>query len=675
MTLLQAGSWNAFAALAAGALLAVVAARTAPRPDASATRASRWIAVLALLLCTTLLPAIDTTLLSQDASVHRAAGRWLQAHGTLGVPDPSLERLDPQVRYRLFNGGSLTDKRASMVRIPGGMVIPDITETVAYPSFSHLLSIWVAISIAVFGSLGPSVVGFLFAFSAWWAIGLIAWRDGRALAAVAALALLASWLPEHWFARFLMPEILAQALVWCGVGVARFSMEASGLDRMGRPAATPRSLDRRAGWTAGVVAGLSLGVAAFARLEQFWVFIPALLLVRVFAPASRWVLPPGALAPLLVTGVQGLFHLWWIPTDYGNRIYKSAQGIYRSFVLTLFDVLQGDGHLLTFLLNRVLPVAAVVGVLVLLWWGRRLDRRTPGAWFRPLIVVVAGVWLFELYARGLPDSYSVLVSTLWYIPWPVFGAVLIGLPSLATLPGLEIALLLESLDQIVWGRVSPEHIWASRRLVTVALPVLSLAAVRGAFGPAFGGAIGRFAARAAIVVAVVVGFARVAPMVGVPFQAGGHAFVADFAENIPKEGTVVLVQPLDWLHLGSALWLGEGRHTYVMREEGYPGFGQAFEEYLLGQMDRPVFVVAGAVVGPDGGDDETSSELARLPDSIRLERLGTHVWTAPTLEVTFDRMPTETVERRAFLHLYRARLTTEEGEGAGSAAGGLGGVR
>ncbi|MDG2307456.1 MAG: hypothetical protein P8R42_22945 [Candidatus Binatia bacterium] len=653
MMLMQAGVFSGPGALVGGLLAAVITAILVP-PGAAATGAMRWIAVLALLLCTTLLPAIDTTLFSQDASVHVAAGRWLARHGTLAISDPALESITPEERLALFSGGSTTDKRISLVRVPGGVVIPDFDETVAYPSFSHLLSVWVAIAVSVLGPHGPSWLGSLFAFSAWWAIGLIAWRDGGGWGAAAVLGLLATWLPEHWFGRFLMPEMLAQALVWSGVAASRFAMDGAGLDSVGRVSeGAVSAASRRAGWVAGAIAGLSLGVAAFARLEQFWVFIPALLLVRVFVHPGRWVLPPGALAPLVLTSVQGVFHLWWIPTDYGNRIYKSAQAVYLKFVLVMLRLSRGDGYVLGFVLEWVVPAGVLVGVGVLLWWGRRLARKTPGSLLRPLLAVVTFVWLVELYSRGLPSAFPGLDSLVWYIPWPVWGAVFFGLPGLLGVPALELAVILEAIDQVVWGRVSPEHIWASRRLVTVGLPVLALIAVRGAFRAEWGGTVGAYAARSFVVVAILLGALGLRPVLGVPFQAGGYEFVADLAEDIPPSSTVVFVKPLDWLQIGSALWLGHGRHSLVMREEGYPGYDAALEKLLASRGEAPVFVVAGAVVGPQGGDDEAAAELARLPEGLRLERLSSYVWHAPTLEVTYDRPPEKKVNRRAFLHLYK----------------------
>ncbi|MEO2169432.1 MAG: ABC transporter permease subunit, partial [bacterium] len=185
--------------------------------------------------------------------------------------------------------------------------------------------------------------------------------------------------------------------------------------------------------------GLGFGGTVPARVN-----VPALLLVRVFVQPRRWVLPPGACVAFSVTAAQSVLHQWWLPTDYGNRIYKTAIGIYLTFVVHLAGVVDGNGWILTPLLNRVLPVCVILGVLGLLWWGRRLERRAPGSLFRPLLGVVVVLWLGQLYSRGLPDEFPVVQSLQWYIPWPVWGAVIPGILALASVPGLEIALLLEA---------------------------------------------------------------------------------------------------------------------------------------------------------------------------------------------------------------------------------------
>jgi len=167
ITLAQMESFSAVAAMAGGGVAAATTAVLLRRRRSAERRAPAWIGALAVALCATLLPAIDTTLLSQDASIHRAAGRWLARNGSLAIPDPTLEALDGHERLILFSGGSMSDKRTSLVRVPGGVVIPSLDQTVAYPSFSHLLSVWVALAYSVAGEAGLRWLGVLFAFTAW----------------------------------------------------------------------------------------------------------------------------------------------------------------------------------------------------------------------------------------------------------------------------------------------------------------------------------------------------------------------------------------------------------------------------------------------------------------------------------------------------------------------------
>ncbi len=649
VTLAELDRFDARIALAAGVLAAVVVASLLRTARGDGQRADGRLALLALVLTGTLLPAVDTTLLSQDASLHRAAGRWLATHGTLAIADPSVEAVAPDDRYALFGAGSVTHWRMSFVRLPGGIVTPDLDETTAYPSFSHLLSVWVAIAWTLGGETGAALLGVVFAFSAWWAIGLIAWRDGAFGGAVAAVALLASWLPEHWFARFLMPEILAQALVWGGVAASRFAMEAGGFDFAGRPQADCVR-DRRSALAAGGVAGACLGVATFARLEQFWVFVPALLVVRVAIAPSRRLLPPGAFLPFAVIAVQGLLHLLWIPTDYGNRIYRNIHDAWRALVFTLAALVDNDGYVLGFLLNRVAPILLLAGLVFLLVWGQRMERRQPGSRLRPLLGVLAAGWLLLLYREGLPEGVAVLQGLWWYVPWAAWAAIAVALPGSFVVPPLEGALLLEAFDQVVSGRVTQEHVWAARRLVTVVLPALALAAARAGF--AGRPSLRRAAARALVGVAIVLGVLGIRPLVGVPYQTGAHRFASELAAEIPPEATVVLVQPLDWTHLAAALWLGEGRRTIVMRVPTARDHDETLAGYLR-TLPGPIFVLAGAAFGPEGGDHRVPAELARLPDDFRLEPVLTRSWEGPTLEVTRDRPPESTVALRATVHLYR----------------------
>ena len=104
MTLLQAGRFSSVAAVAGGLVFAAVVGVSIARIPGPASRASLWIVALSLALSTTLLPSIDTTLLSQDASVHRAGGRWLAREGRIAIPDPTLEIVEPRPSTELELG-------------------------------------------------------------------------------------------------------------------------------------------------------------------------------------------------------------------------------------------------------------------------------------------------------------------------------------------------------------------------------------------------------------------------------------------------------------------------------------------------------------------------------------------------------------------------------------------
>jgi hypothetical protein len=613
--------------------------------------------LLAVLLAGTLWPAIDTTLVSQDASVHRASGRWLARSGSLGIPDPTFASLGEDDRLKLFGGASVSPQRISLTRLPGGVVLPDTVGHVAYPSFSHLLAVWVALAEGLGGPEAIALVGPLFAVTAWWAIGLIALADGGLLAAIAAPLLLASLFPEHWFARFLMPEIVAQALVWSGVAAARLALRGQAEhDGCGARDAG----DRRLQALAGVLCGLLLGLAGFARLEQFWVFIPALLLARALLPGERRVLPRGALLPLVVVAAHAVLHVLLVPTDYANRIYKQVIGAYFPFVVFVSSLSGHNGYVTGFVLGRVLPVALVVGTVLFVWIGRRIDRRRPGFLARASAAIVGIPWLALIYRGGLPEHFPALRALLLYVPWPTWVAVALGALRRPRWSGLDLALLLQAVDQVVNARVTDQQPWASRRLVTVVLPVVVLAAVRalaredGVGAPSLRPrpALERFVAAGLVGLCVLLGSLRLAPVVGRDLQAGGHDLVARVAAAVPEPGSayVIVARPLDWVHLGAALWLGEGPMTLVAREQ--PWFAPALARFLATPHARRLYVLAGEVTTP-GEERDPAASLPPLPPELTLEPVATFDWRSSALESAVERRPREIEERSLRLGLYR----------------------
>ena len=400
-----------------------------------------------------------------------------------------------------------------------------------------------------------------------------------------------------------------------------------GADRRGHRGARARSV-------AAVLCGAALGVSGFARLEQFWVFVPALLLARVLLPRGRRLFPRGALLPFVLLATHAVLHVFIVPTDYANRIYKTAIHAYAPFVVFVSGLSGHNGYVTGFLLNRVLPLALVTGLVLWVWLGRRIDRQRPGFFARWSAAAIALPWLALLYRSGLPVHFAALRSLLLYVPWTVWGAVGLGVLRVPRWSGLELALLLQALDQLLNARVTDVQPWASRRVVTVVLPIVVLAAVRALAGRATRATRAsrpravraprpceRWVAAALVAVTVVLGALRIAPVLGRPLQAGGDDLVARIGAAVPDSAYVLVAEPLGGVHVAAALWLGEGPTTLVARTQ--PWFPPALARFLALDPEREVYVLSGAVAPPGEEPDRARLRAAaarRLSRSSRSRR-------------------------------------------------------
>ncbi len=648
ITLVEATRFAGAPALAAGALTALFAGAWGSRLHLPR---GGLLLVGALGGALSMLPPIDTTLLSQDASLHRGAGLWLAREGTLAVADPALAALNADERVALFGGGTISARRMSLVRLPGGLVLPDLDTEVAYPSFSHLLMTWVGLAARVAGAGAVGFLGPLLAALALWAVGVtvalgVGGRSGAGWG-LAAEILLALLLPEHWFGRFLMSEILGQALVWCAVAAAAIAAEEA-----------RRPLGRRAArGVAGLLCGACLGLAGFARLEMVWIFVPALLLARALLPAGRRLLPPLALAVFLFAAGQAALHRTASPTDYGNHLVRQVLEAYARLVWLVIALCRGDGHLAGTLLRLVLPLVAFGLLAAGFVWVRAVERRRPGQGIRAACALAGGLWLALLYRKGVTPGWPAARALVLFVPPALLGA--LALAGRRALPrgGLEIALCLLALDQIAGGRVADEQIWAARRLVPVVLPLVVVLAVRGVGGSWIDGRRPRSAwrlglARGLLVVALFAAVRMVWPVLGRQLQGGAADRVRELAAELPPDALVLLAQPLDWTHLAAALWLGEGRRTLVLRQAGVAGHGAALRRYLDTAPAAGVWVVtgaAGSAAAPASGDEGLSGFeglTLSAPSAVRR-------WRADFLEVTRGRRPHGLVEREIALRLRR----------------------
>jgi hypothetical protein len=639
IALAEIGRFSALLALGAGALAGAAAWARLARSRVAGLQGACTVALFAIVLGATLLPPVDTTLTSQDASIHLAAGKWLARQRSLAIPDPLLAGLSQDERFALFQVSNVGN-RMSQSRLPGGIVLPRLDATTAYPSFAHLLTVWIAIAEQVGGRSAVRALGVLFAVTAWWAIGLVALLDAGLGAALAAIALLATWLPEHWFARFLMPEVLTQALLWSGVAAMRLA-ERSGA----APPDAGSGGSRDARYVAAVVGGLSLGVAGFARVEQLLVFLPALVLARALTPETRRVLPRGALLPFAVVSAHALLHLAIVPTDYGSRIATATQSAL--------------GH--AYVLLTIPRVRLALGFCALLMIGVPLAlRRRPhkGLLFLRLLAGAAAVGAFAaLYHVGLPRHLAALHWLVWYVPWPVFAAALLGLPAAAPPTGIGLAVSIEAIDQLLNPRVTLEQIWASRRLVTVVLPLIALAASRALAGASGQGRLRRNAARILLAASIALGAFGLRPVLWHRVQQGSDQLVRRLAAALPASSYTVCAADLDWLHVAPALWLGHDRQTIVAWRQR--AFGQGLAAILDRLPEASLFALGGGVAAAEG-DAEPAATPPPLPEGYFAEPLETFRWPLRRLETTADRPPKALVERNAAITLFRLRRRPAE---------------
>ncbi|MFM7144060.1 MAG: hypothetical protein ACKO2K_19320, partial [Alphaproteobacteria bacterium] len=407
----------------------------APR-EVKAAAGEAAVLAIALVAAASLLPPVDTTLLGQDASIHRLAGRELARGGAIAVHDPLLDRLGPADRRDLLEFSTTGLLDVSRSRFPGGLVVPSDRSSEVIPSFAHLLSVWIAIADGLFGKRAIGWLGPMFVATAWWAIGILAWRRGGVPAAAAAIALLATWLPQHWFGRFLMPEVLTEALVWGGAALLAF---APGGGRRGDALAA--------------VGGLCLGVACFARLEQLTIFLPAMLLARAVLPWDRALLPRAAWPWFALAAAHATAHLAIVPTDYGKHVSAVSTGAFAH----AWNLLGGEPRRVG-LAASLLAVAAVAAVWAL--------RRARSGLATRSVAGAAGALAFAAILAGTPPEGLPAARWLsWYVPWPAWIAAAVGAFPPTMPSGIGLALVFEGLEQVVSPRVNPEQVWGSRRLV------------------------------------------------------------------------------------------------------------------------------------------------------------------------------------------------------------------
>ena len=574
------------ALVAAGVLIGVLANRARwrrsgrPRVDRSTLTAAAGFGLLLLAGAVLYLPPYEAVISGGDGSVYISFGRKIAETGRLEFEDDLVSRLPNGVRRGIFENPS-PDAGVSgrHPRFPGGLRIPDIGEPSVTAGFSPLFPVLTALFHEVGSIQGALFVAPFFAVLSLGGLFLLAahiggpWTGG--LTAVLTLALL----PQIWFARFPLPEMVAQCLVMSGLLAWLVALRDD----------APR-------WA--VAAGWFLGLAGLAKVD-----LSLLLMVSLAAycawqclarPAHRGRYLPHLLIPFGLVFLQNLAH------------YLAYASHYRPYVAHLIR---------TSVLGELWPTGSVglaAGLLLLALTaaaGTALALRSP----RPVVRRVCGVVLvvlLALYAYNYVATRSghlpeTVVWLSWYVSWPVL---LLAVPGFATLLGpgravrargpegpvlLFVVFAVVALQYLYDPLESGLQIRSMRRYVPVVLPLLMLSAALGVVG-GLRRMPGRFRAGLALAVVLVLVDLVARPalaLVRQPLWKGAVAETERMARLFPENAVVLMGRELGLSHIPTSLAYLHDLDTVLVQDGDprSPRMGEAVDIWLA--AGRPVFVV------------------------------------------------------------------------------------
>ena len=580
-----------------------------------------------LLAAVLFVPPYETVLLGSDATLYLNVGRKIAETGSFRFEDALVRDLPAAVRADLFRNRTPDDATGRHVRFPGGVLIPDIGSPTVTVGFSPLFPVLTAVGHAAASLPGALVVAPIFAVLGIGGLCLVAARVGGTWAGWLSATLAALSLPQIWFAKFPLPEVVAQCFLLAGVLALLVALQADA-----------------ARWAAA--AGWLLGMAGLAKVDLIVVQAVALS-----AFAAWWLLAgPG----------RGGRCLGWLLASFG-LLAAHAVGHHLAFASHYRPYV---GYLLrTSSLPALLrETAADPGGAALLAGlaglaAAALARAVRGrAWRSPRAWGVVCAALVAAYAVNYVTTTRMradetIVWLAWYVSWPVLVLAGLGVARLLpgggagrTRPGTVFVLVLLGVAGLhyLYDPLEPGvQIWSMRRFVPVVLPLLLLAASVAATHAA--ARVPRpwrqwLAAGSAAALALLVA-APSRAVLGAPLWDGAAAQTAAVARAFPPDAVVLANPDLAGTHLPTSLaWL-HGVDSVVVQQRAPDAerMEQAIGVWLA--RGRRVF----ALLGPG----EFSFFAPRLAVAeVRPARLDVR-----TLERTTGRAPRASVD-----HALRMRI-------------------
>ncbi|MCY4662029.1 MAG: hypothetical protein OXF93_19820 [Acidobacteria bacterium] len=618
-------------ALAAFGVLrdAVATGRAAARRGRFTLQSALGFGLLLLLSGVLFLPPFEAVVSGGDATVYVGFGRQIAETGRLEFEDELVRQLPDDVRVELFDNRIRGDATGEYARFPGGFQIPDIGDPSVTAGFSPLFPVLTALFYDLSSIHGALYVAPVFGMLSVGALLLVAahfagWRYGWL-----AVALTLAAMPQVWFARLPVPEMVAQWLVLSGLLAWVVALR----DR------TPR-------WA--FASGWFFGLGCFAKVDLIvllGVSLVAYVAWRLLAKPERGDLGIRYFPYLLVAFGLLLLHNF---THY--LVFASH---YRPYVEFLIEasfqrtLLEASGAIQ--IVIAVLAVLAVLGAVMVLLRRSARDRERAGGLALVALVVAYAVNYGVMRSVRLDDTAAWLS---WYLSWPLLVAGAAALLWLAAGrasrdPGatLVVALLAVVGLHYLWNPLEPSvHIWAMRRFVPVVLPLLMLTVAMGVaacldrVAPMLRG----WAAAAAGLLLVALVARPTLALAGEPLWRGTVAQLDEFASRFPPRAVVVASPALAGTHLSTSLAYLHDIDTVLVQHPSpaAPLLEQAIAGWLA--SGRPVFLAFAA------GDP------LRFPaPSLTLSEPRPASIEFPMLEITRDRAPEAVYRPRIGLLVWR----------------------
>ncbi|MER6943311.1 hypothetical protein ABT294_04735 [Nonomuraea sp. NPDC000554] len=432
----------------------------------------------------------EQLIVRRDPATYAQYAIWLAKHGSLPIP----------AQAEAFGGAdpALLFARIGFYQVDGAVV----PQFMPGPPMLFAAGDWLGgllLTPAVLGALAVLTVG-----------GLAGRLAGGRWAPLAALAFALS-LPVLYTSRTTFSEIPSLILLFGGLALVH--------DALSRP---------RPGWAAGALAGLVTGLAVLVRVDALRDVLPVLAFAGLLIAMRRFSRTDGTAGSLPVgeealgePGSRGAGGPWVGPWLLAGVVVGAGAGVLAAYALSR--------PYLAYLSRSVNPLLAICASVMVLtvagtvaapWLARlRLPRwaAPAGAWLVVLVMTGFAVrpWLQTVHrevttpedqvtatfiqktqqADRLPIDGTRLYSELslhwvvWYVGLPVVvlatvaAAVLVrrllrsGEPFAWLLPLAVIGWT--TVTTLLRPEITPDHPWASRRLVPVVIPGLIVLAVWG----------------------------------------------------------------------------------------------------------------------------------------------------------------------------------------------------